>query len=244
MVKLNYNSQDIHVPENWDDIALGDWDVLHRLNPKTSRERVAYVAQLCKVDADALLSWPAEVFNIIVAHTRFVFGPNPYTPSNKIDIEGTQYHIATEDGLTLGEWVDADEAQKAGENVLSNVLAIVCRPVGEAYDYRNNEKRRELFAAQPLSKVLPLLGFFLQCKQQSDKLTRTFSQLAALADLLPPSTATLRSLGAGTKLLRIWPIIRFLILNALLRWRLSRLLTLYGITATKQQPSRRKGNKI
>lgn len=242
MVNFEYKNTEVRIPQNWDDITLGQWDQLHSMRPKTSRERVAYIAQLCGIDDDLLLSWPAEVFNMIVAHTRFVFGANPYAPSTEAVIDGTAYSIAVEDSLTLGEWVDADEAQKAGENVLSNVLAIVCRPAGEAYDYKNNEKRRELFAAQPLSTVLPLLGFFLQCKQLSDKRTKIYSQLAAIRDLLPPSTATLQNLGAGTKLLRIWPIIRFLILNALLRWRLSKLLVLYGITETKPRPSKHSGN--
>lgn len=242
MVEIEYKEHKIRVPESWDDITLAEWDQLYRIKPSTNRERVDYMAKVCGLDPAELLAWPAELFNALVARTRFIFGANPYTPSPEIDIDGQRYVIAIEDDLTLGEWIDADEAQKAGDNVLANVLAIVCRPAGEAYNYRNNEKRRDMFAALPTSKVLPLLGFFLQCKQQSAKLTKTFSQLVALADLLPPSTQTLRNLGAGTKLLRIWRITRYLILSALLRWRLRRLLTSYGIAATKITPKRHKGN--
>lgn len=242
MVEIEYKEQKISVPESWDDITLAEWDQIYRIKPSTNRERVEYIAKICKIDPAELLACPAELFNVLVSRTRFIFGANPYTPSPEITIEGVRYVIAVEDDLTLGEWIDADEVQKAGDNVLANVLAIVCRPAGEAYDYRNNDKRRDMFAALPTSKVLPLLGFFLQCRQQSAKLTKTFSQLAALADLLPPSTQTLRSLGVGTKLLRIWPITKYLILNALLRWRLQRLSTSYGIAATRTTPKRRNAN--
>lgn len=241
MVEIEYKDVKIYVPQGWDDITLADWDKLHKLKPQNHRERVAYVAQICKLDAADLLSWPTDIFNLLVAHTRFVFENNPYTPTPEITIEGVRYIIAIEDDLTLGEWIDADEVQRAGEDVLANVLAIVCRPAGEDYDYKNNEKRRDMFAALPVSAVLPLLGFFLQCKQQLDKHTRTFSQLVALVDLLPPSTAILQRLTVGTKLWRIWPIIKYLISTKLLQWRLRKLFRLYGISETKKPRKTRKG---
>lgn len=235
MTEITYNDVNIAVPQSWDDITLGEWDVLHKLKPRSNRERVAFVAQLCKIDAEDLLRWPSEVFNVLVSHTRFVFERNPATPAPSIEIDGTRYVIAVEDRLTLGEWIDADEVQKAGDAVLSNLLAIVCRPAGETYDYLNNDARRGMFAALPLSKVLPLLGFFLQCREQSQKLTRTFLQLAAVADLLPPSTEILRRLTGGIKWWRIWPMVKYSISTALLRYRLRKLSAIYGIPATGSQ---------
>lgn len=242
MVELEYKGVKIQIPENWDDITLAEWDRIYRQRPKSGPERVAFVAQLCKVDEDTVRSWPYEIFNMMVARTRFVFGANPYAPASEITLDGVRYIIAVEDDLTLGEWIDAEEAQKAGDAVLANVLAVVCRPAGEAYDYRINDKRRAMFEALPTSSVLPLLGFFLHCKQQSDKLTKTSLQLAELAALLPPNTAIFQSLGVGTKLLRIWPIMRYLFLTKLLRYRLRKLLISYGISETRPPRKRRNGN--
>lgn len=233
MIEIEYKDHKISIPESWDDVTLAQWDQIYRIKPKDNRERVAYMARVCNVDPEQLRSWPAEIFNLMVKHTRFIFAANPYAASPEITIDGQRYVIAIEDDLTLGEWIDADEAQKSGERVLASVLSIVCRPAGEEYNYKNNDKRRDMFEAMPASKVLPLLGFFLQCREQLDRHTKTFSQLVALVDLLPPSTAIFRSLGVGTKLLRIWPIMRYLTLTALLQWRLRRLLTSCGISATK-----------
>jgi hypothetical protein len=71
-----------------------------------------------------------------------------------------KYFVNTEETLTLGEWVDADEVQKRGENVLAGVLAIVCRPAGEKYDCGNNEEREKLFSSAPVSAVSGALAFF------------------------------------------------------------------------------------
>lgn len=64
--------------------------------------------------------------------------------------------------------------QKQGKNVLSNILAIVCRPVGEKYDCKNNDERREVFAALPVSKVLGVLAFFCTAKTSAIYVYRPF----------------------------------------------------------------------
>lgn len=242
MVELEYENTKIAVPESWADVPLGLWDQLFHIRPVTSRERVDYIAKLCRMDTDVLLSWPADAFNRIVEYTRFVFGDNPYSPAAEVTINGTRYVVATDDGLTLGEWIDADTVQKGGDAVLSGVLAVVCRPAGEAYDYRNNDERQKMFAAAPTSELLPVLGFFLQRSQQLRQLTKMYSSLAEAADRLPTSTGIFRSLGAGIKWWRIWPITRYLILTALLRWRLRKHSTLCGTNATAPTHSTNSAN--
>jgi hypothetical protein len=157
---MEYNTVGIEVPESWDDITLGFYETLYTEKPGTARERAALAAKICKVDADLLLSWPAEVFNRIVGYIDFLFRDNPAPPSPVVGAGGVNYIVPIEDELSLGAWVDADDVQKKGENVLSNILAIVCRPAGEAYDHKNNEARQAMFAALPVSRVLGALAFF------------------------------------------------------------------------------------
>jgi hypothetical protein len=242
MVTIEYNGIKVNVPESWQDVTLGEYEQFYALKPEGARERVALIAQVCKIDAETLLSWPAEVFNVIVDYVLFLYGDNPVPPNPVCEIDGVKYIVPIEDELTLGAYVDADEAQKGQDRVISNVLAIVCRPAGEAYDYKNNEARAAMFAAQPVSKVLGVMAFFLHCKQLSERRTQVFGNLHQVAALLPRNTELLRSLGGGIKLLRMWPVVRFCILNALLRYRLRRFSRTCSTAKTKGLRKTRKGS--
>lgn len=220
MVKIEYDKVTIDVPESWDDLTLGFYETFYTEMPETPRDRAVLVAKICKIDAELLLSWPVEVFNRIVGYVDFLFNDNPAPPSPVIDAGGVKYIVPIEDELSLGAWVDADEVQKTGENVLSNILAIVCRPAGEAYAYKNNESRREMFAALPVSKVLPVLAFFLHYKNVFDRRTAAYTKLAQVFDQLPRSIKLFRSLGGGIRLSRIWRLIKYLALMQLLYYRL------------------------
>lgn len=224
MVQIEYNTVKIEVPESWDDITLGLYETFYTEKAETARERVALVAKICRVDADLLLSWPAEVFNRIVDYVDFLFKDVPASPSPVVEVGGVNYIVPVEDELSLGAWVDADEVQKSGENVLSNTLAIVCRPAGEAYDYKNNEARRAMFAALPVSKVLGVLSFFLHCKTVSDRRTVAFTNLARMYGHLPRSIKPFLNRGGGIRLSRIWLIIKYWALMLLLRYQLRKYL--------------------
>lgn len=236
MVELEYENVKISVPESWDDIKLGAYEAFHKAKPETHRQRVAQVALVCQIDPDLLLSWPTEVFNRIVGFVKFIFEDNTTPPSPEIEIDGVKYVVPIEDQLTLGAYVDADEVQKAGEGVLSGVLAIVCRPVGEAYDYQNNEARAAMFADLPVSKVLGVLAFFLQLKVASDTLTATFLKLQTLADLLPQNINSSLKIGVGIKLSRIWPILKYYVSTKLLRYQLRKLSRSYNTAAIRNAP--------
>lgn len=220
MVKLDDGNIIIYVPQSWDDITLGHYETFYTDKPETAHDRVAYVAKVCKTDTDILLSRPAEVFNIIVGHIGFLFEDITAAPNPCIEIGDVKYIVPLEDELSLGAWVDADEAQKKGENVLSNTLAIVCRPVGEEYNCKNNDARAAMFAALPVSKVLGVLAFFLHCKAVSDRRTAACTKIAEAYGQLPLNIKYLLNPGAGIGLLRIWRTIKYTGLTILLRYRL------------------------
>lgn len=238
MTTLEYNGTTVRVPDNWDDITLGQYDTIFPEQPETPRDRVAFVARVCKVEEGLLLDWPAEIFERIIGLLGFLFEANPARPNPCVTIEGVEYLVSTEDKLTLGEWVDIEEAQKSGDRVLSEILAIVCRPLDEAYDCDRTEERRVLYAAQPVSTFLGVLAFFLQCKNAFEKRAASYSKLAQGIGLLARNTKPLRGLGFGIKLFRIWPIIRYLILIGLLRFRLRRCLRTCNTGKTKTTQKR------
>lgn len=242
MVEIEYEKQKIAVPTSWGDVPLSKYETFYKSRPTDHRERVDLIAMVCNVDSAQLRQWPASAFNIIVQQVAFIFADDMAAPDPVIDVDGVKYVVAIEDELSLGAWVDAEAVQKEGVAVLSNVLAIVCRPVGEAYDDKLNEARAAMFAALPASKVLGVLGFFLQCRRVLEAHTKTYTALQALADRLPQNIKPLLKRGGGIKLSQIWPIMKYYALTQLLRYQLGRLLRSYNSAGIKKSPTKRKGN--
>lgn len=239
MTTIEYEDMWVSVPDSWADIPLGFYETFYVDRPRTARERVAWVAKVCRTDADALLNCPVDVFNAIAARLDFLFEDNPADPDPFIEIGGVRYMIRIEEKMSLGEWVDADEIQRQGEHVLSNILAVVCRPVNEIYDAENNKARAAMFAALPVSRVQGLLAFFLHCKTAFDQRTNAFSKLRELLDELQRNTARLRNVGGGIKLSRIWLVPTYYVLIGLLDYRLRRFLRSCSICSTKGKPKKR-----
>lgn len=242
MVEIEYNDVKISVPESWDDITLGVYEKFHKQKPVTHRERVTQTALVCGIDPELLLGWPTEVFNEVVRIAGFIFKDTNTEPTPIVDVNGTPYVVPIEDELTLGAYVDADEVQKTSDAVLSNVLAIVCRPAGEKYDHRQNDERAAMFAALPVSKVLGVLGFFLHCKQALDRHTAAYSNLRELGALLPQNIGSLLKRTGGIKLSRIWPTLRYLGLMLSLKNQLRKCLRSYNTKTIRTKPKKRKGN--
>jgi hypothetical protein len=244
MVKIEYNNTQIVVPESWADVTLGTYEKFYKIKPETHRERVAQTALVCSIDPELLFGWPTEVFNEVIKIADFIFKPDTTEPTPIVEAGGVNYVVSLEDSLTLGEYVDADEVQKQSEAVLSNILAIVCRPAGEAYNPINSEARAAMFAALPVEKVLGVLAFFLQCKQTLEAHIAACSNLDALADLLPQNIKSLRKLTGGIRLFQIWRVIHYLILIRLLRRQLRKYSRSYNTSKTKKSPRKHKGNSI
>ena len=233
MVQIEYDKIKIEVPENWNEITLGHWETFCTESPETAREHVAWVAKVCKVEAELLLNWPAEVFNSAVTYLEFLFRDNPVEPCPGVEVGGIKYAIPIEDELSLGAWIDADQVQKQGENVLSNILAIVCRPVGEAYDCGNNETRQAMFAALPVSAVSGLLAFFLHCKTVLERRTAAYTKLGQAIDQLPQNIKPFLKPGGGTRLSNIWLTVKYTCTIQLLRYRWRRHLLNYNLKRTR-----------
>lgn len=222
MNRYEYNDITVQAPTSWHEVTVATYDRMWTIKPKTARERVGIVAIACGVDPQILLDWPEQAFKLILQDVDFLFKDNPVPPSPAVTVEGVQYNVAIEEKLSLGEYVDVDDVQKNSDLILSNVLAIVCRPAGEKYNPDNNDTRAAMFAALPVSEVQGVLAFFLRCYQISTRRMQLFASLQAMADLLPRNTAALLKGGGSIKLFQIWPIIKYGFLMKLLRARLQK----------------------
>lgn len=244
MTRIEYDGHVINAPTDWQDLTVGHYESFYQNKPNTARERVELIAKICKVDAALLLSWPADVFNVLVEKTAFLFKDAPAEPNPAIVIDGVTYVVAVEDKLSLGEYLDAGDVQKNEPAMYSNLLAILCRPPGEEYNPDNNEARAAMFAALPVSKVQGVLAFFLRCKVLYEQRTTAFTNLFRVVDLLPRNIKDLQKHGVTIKLSRIWRVMMYFALTLYLGYRLRRLLRFSSTAATKTTRMKHKGNWI
>lgn len=234
MKKYEYNDITVNVPTGWDEVTVATYDRMWNLKPKTRRERAQVIAIACGVDLQVLLDWPTEVFNMILTDVGFLFRDNPAEPSPFVKIGDVNYHAAVETRLSFGEYIDVDAVQKEEEYasaIISNVLAIICRPACEKYDPDNNADRAAMFGALPVSQVQGVLAFFLRCYTILTAHTKLLDSLRATVDQLPRSIAPSLRNGASIKWSLIWPIIKYWILMRLLRARLRKFLPSYSTNA-------------
>jgi hypothetical protein len=91
--------------------------------------------------------------------------PQDVEPSNKVKIDGEEYIINVMEKLKTGEYVTIDTILKGDKYDYGSILAVICRKKDEVYDSKFEaevfEKRKEMWERQPIMKIMPTLGFFL-----------------------------------------------------------------------------------
>ena len=124
---------------------------------------------------------PVELYNSIMSNFSFVLEDMPqWKPSNKISYNGMEFVVNDKESLKVLEWDDCESILRNNIYDYPSLLAVLCRKVtgtktdnvtglswevNEDYDYEFANKifdaRREMFAKMPITKVMPLIGFFL-----------------------------------------------------------------------------------
>ena len=124
---------------------------------------------------------PVELYNSIMSNFSFVLEDMPqWKPSNKISYNGMEFVVNDKESLKVLEWDDCESILRNNIYDYPSLLAVLCRKVtgtktdnvtglswevNEVYDYEFANKifdaRREMFAKMPITKVMPLIGFFL-----------------------------------------------------------------------------------
>ena len=175
----------ITVPDSWEKVTLKQFQEIERYYSDKEDATfnvidVLYI--LIDKDKDYIMSLPAEFLDIILSKLSFLsVQPEIDNPTNKIVIDGVEYHIDIQSKLKTGEYVAVDTVMKADKHNLAAVLAILCRKDGELYDSKfENEildDRIKLFEQQPMVHIFPLLSFFIDCCIASQAVTLSYSKV-------------------------------------------------------------------
>ena len=124
---------------------------------------------------------PVELYNSIMSNFSFVLENMPqWKPSNHLSYNGMEFVVNTMEAMKVKEYEDAEMILRNNIYDYPSLLAVLCRKVtgtktdnvtglswevNEDYDSEFANKifdaRREMFAKMPITKVMPLINFFL-----------------------------------------------------------------------------------
>jgi len=158
-----------NVPSKWDEVTLKMYSEIERFYEDKDKQfdirDVLHI--LTNHSKDEINMLPMDFLERIMGNLAFLQeSPKDEEPRNWIEIDGERYTVHTEQQLKTGEYISADTLLKGDPHNYAALLAILCRKDGELYDSRFEnevlEERVRLFEKQPITKVMPIIGFFLQ----------------------------------------------------------------------------------
>ena len=170
MRKDSYNYGEIKVPTSWDEVTLSQFQKINEYYQ--DKEKTFNVVDVIDIfidkDKDYIMSLPAEFLEIILDKLKFLSTEiEAKEPTNKIEINNETYQINFMEKLKAGEYIAVEMATKDNNFNYASVLAILCRKENEIFDSTfENEvlpNRVALFEKQPITKIIPLISFFMNC---------------------------------------------------------------------------------
>lgn len=190
---------EIHVPSSWDEITLKTYQRIEEYYESITGDTHFNVMDVLDIfidkDKDYLMSLPSEFLDIILDKLSFLTTPmKTPEPSNKIEINGEKYIVNVQNKLKTGEFIASDSILKDDRHNYAAMLAILCRKEGEIYDlhFENEvvQDRITLFEQQPITKIMPIITFFLALYGQSVMISQLSSKVEEAIDLTRRSIET------------------------------------------------------
>lgn len=160
---------EITVPTSWDEITLETFVNFMRMQDEKGEDAEPSIIDIMAVftgkDRKYINSLPSDFAETIMAHLLFLNEPLSSKPSAETEINGETYKINYMEKLRFGEYTDANTVMAADKYNYAALLAILCRKEGEVYDddYAADklDSRIAMWNSQPITKVYPLICFFL-----------------------------------------------------------------------------------
>lgn len=201
-----------NVPTKWDDITLKIYQEIEKYyeDKETKEFDVREVLHiLTNKDWDEINALPAEFLDTILTHLIFLTTtPEVGEASNKIIVDGVEYKINVMEKLKLGEYVAVDTVLKADKHDYASILAILCRKEGEIYDSTYEaevfDKRKEMFENQPVTKILPIVSFFLDLYITLETPSQLYSQVESAINHIQQTIDSSQKIGASKRLSLNW----------------------------------------
>lgn len=164
MKVIRFDNRQIQVPTSWSEIQLGQYE---EWNTETdNKKNLEGIATMLNITAKEFSSYPKYIADEITNALNLI-SESQIEPKTNIIIGNEEFRVTQSNEITLGEWIDMEALQKENSSsYFSELLAIVCRPIGEEYDHMRTSKRAQTFSQETCDRTLPLIHFFLQQKEQ------------------------------------------------------------------------------
>lgn len=198
---------EVTIPTSWDELALKQYQEIERYYEDKYKEfDVREVLHIfTNRTMDEINAMPLDILDILLDKLSFITQSKPQPQaSNKIEIDGETYMVNTMEKMKTGEYISTQTVLKADKHNYAAILAILCRKEGEIYDsnFEANvlNSRIELFEKQPITKILPIITFFLTLYEQLVIPSLLSSQVQEAINLTRKNIETLRKNGRLSKL--------------------------------------------
>ena len=194
------------VPTDWSQVSLKMYQEIERYyEGKDEHFDVRKVLNiLTSHTEDEINMLPLEYLEEIMEKLNFLSSlPREEEPRNWCEINGERYSVHTEQKLKTGEYIASDTALKGDKHNYAAIMAVLCRKDGELYDshFENEvlEGRIKLFEEQPVTKILPIISFFLRLYAVSMMPTLLSLEAKELVDHTRKDIETLQKSGGISK---------------------------------------------
>lgn len=190
------------VPTSWDELTLKQFQEIEKYYSNKDKDfdirEVLHI--FTNKTEDEINALPITFTNELMNKLMFLKDkPKDYEPSNFIEINGVRYGINVMEKLKTGEYVAIDTILKSDPHDYISIFAVLCRKDGEIYDSKFEaelfEERQKLFAKQPVTKIMPLIAFFLNLYIVRMTHSQLYSEVEEGLNLIQQSIDNSENLG-------------------------------------------------
>lgn len=200
-----YDFGEWKIADKWEDVSLKKFTELMRLNDNGINDVRDVIAILSDHTKDEINLLPIDFIESMMARLTFLNKAPEVSNSNEIEIDGEVYFVNVMEKLKTGEFIDVNTAIQSDNLNYAAFLAILCRKKDEVYndDFIANkmDERIETFNNQPITKILPVIGFFLNLYRISKTPSQNYiNQVQEVTDQLLKDTEISLKHGGYKKL--------------------------------------------
>lgn len=189
-------------PKSWDELDLKTFGKIQEYySDKDKKFDIRDVISiLCNKTEDEVNGLPFEFAEKLMEQFAWMSEePKSDKPTNKVEIDGVEYKVNTQEKLKVGEYVAIDTVLKNDKFNYPLIMAILCRKEDEKYDshYENEvlPQRIGMWEKVSVTKVLPVIGFFLSSWLISENNTQLYSKAEETLNLIAKNIETSRRNG-------------------------------------------------
>lgn len=157
-----------NVPRNWQEVTLKQYQEIEEYYADKDRKfDIRDVLHIfCNKTIDEVnalpISFTAKIMDIL---SFLETAPKVDKASAVIKIDGEVYQCNVMEKMKTGEYLAIDTIIKSNPHDYSSMFAVLCRKPGEIFDSKFEaevfDKRKEMFEKQSITKIMPLISFFL-----------------------------------------------------------------------------------